>query len=116
MAVEIGKIRKRMRVRTSNGEVLGRVAEVWLGTDPTSATARCDEAVCSRIEVHQGLVRKRVLFVPYNAIRDVSAEGLTLGVDRATARAKNWASPPRWLPKARVWIAPPGGEPPGSLS
>jgi hypothetical protein len=116
MAVDLGQVRKGMHMRSLDGEDLGRVAEVWLGTDPTSATARCDEAVCSRIEVHRGVLRRRVLYVPYNAVAGVSGEGVILGVDRT--RARRWTTPPRWLPKPQAGKISVGGDvagPPGSL-
>ncbi len=99
MAVDIGRVRKGMHVRSSDNADLGKVAEVWLGTDPTSASARCDEEVCSRLEVRRGLVRKQVLYIPYNAIATVGDAGVVLNVDES--KAKNWAGAPKWLPKAQ---------------
>ncbi len=98
MAVDIGQVRKGMHVHSSDGADLGKVAEVWLGTDPTSATARCDEEVCSRVEVHRGLLRKQVLYVPYSGIADVSGDTVTLGVNESGVQSKNWAVRPRWIP------------------
>ena len=107
MAVDIGRVRKGMHVRSSDNADLGKVAEVWLGTDPTSASARCDEEVCSRIEVRRGLVRKQVLYIPYNAIATVGDAGVVLSVDER--KAKNWAGAPKWLPKAQERTSPMGG-------
>ncbi len=98
MAVDIGQVRKGMHVRSSDGVDLGKVAEVWLGTDPTSAAARCDDEVCSRVEVHRGLLRKQVLYVPYSGIADVSGDAVTLGVDESTAHSRNWSARPKWIP------------------
>ena len=98
MAVDMGQVRKGMHVRSSDGADLGKVAEVWLGTDPTAAHARCDEEVCSRVEVHRGLLRKQVLYVPYSAIAAVSGTDVMLYVDAQTAWAKGWSRKPAWLP------------------
>ena len=99
MSVEIGRIRKGMEVRASDGDVLGRVAEVWVGTDPGSTQPRCDEEVCSRLEVRrrERLVREVVLYVPYSAIAGVSDEGVALGVDGEAARSSGWSHRPRWI-------------------
>jgi hypothetical protein len=100
MAVDIGQIRKGMRVHASDGTDLGKVTEVWLGTDPKAAHARCDEEVCSRIEVHrrERLFRDVVLYVPYSAIAAVSGKDVVLYVDAQTAGAKGWSRKPAWLP------------------
>ena len=111
MAVDIGRVRKGMQVRSSDNADLGKVAEVWLGTDPTSTSARCNEEVCSRIEVRRGLVRKQVLYIPYNVIATVGDAGVVLSVDES--KAKGWAGTPKWLPKVQAWNPPAGGSPPG---
>ncbi len=54
MAVEIEKVTKGMSVLTSDGVQFGMVADVWIGSDPTVETGRCDDEVCSRLEVHRG--------------------------------------------------------------
>jgi hypothetical protein len=83
----VGQVRKGMHVHSSDRADLGKVAEVWLGTDPASATARCDEEVCSRVEVRRGLLRKQVLYVPYSGIADVSGDTVTLGVNESGRQA-----------------------------
>ncbi len=100
MAIDIGQVHKGMEVHTLDGVNLGKVEEVWLGTDPASATARCDEEVCSRLEVHrrERLFKDVVLYVPYSAIAAVSGEAVTLNVDAQTAGAKGWSRKPAWLP------------------
>ncbi len=101
MAVDLGQVRKGMHVRTSDGTDLGKVAEVWLGTDPTSASARCDEEVCSRVEVRQGLLRKQVIYIPYNAIAGVSGDTITLSASETDVHKPGWVQRPRWLPGER---------------
>ena len=99
MAIDMARIRKGMEVHTSDGAKLGKVAEVWLGTDPAPGAQWCDEEVCSRLEVHQGgLLKKTALYVPYSAIADVSGETVTLNADEAAARAKaGWLHRPGWI-------------------
>ncbi|MDP9409761.1 MAG: hypothetical protein M3P70_04535 [Actinomycetota bacterium] len=45
------RVRQGMKVRSSDGVLLGRVAEIWCGTDPKERGEECDETVCSRVEV-----------------------------------------------------------------
>ena len=59
---------------------------------------RCDDEVCSRVEVHRGLLRKQVLYVPYSAIAAVSGKDVVLYIDARTAGAKGWSRKPAWLP------------------
>ena len=99
MAIDIGQVHKGMEVHTLDGVNLGKVEEVWLGTDPTSATARCDEEICSRLEVRRGgLLRKgETLYIPYSAIEWVSGGVVSLNVDEGTARERGWGRKPGWI-------------------
>ena len=94
----IARVRKGMEVHTADGKKLGKVAEVWLGTDPTAANPRCDEEICSRLEVHSGgLFKRSVLYVPYSAIANVTADHVTLSVDAATVNEHDWTKKPSWV-------------------
>ncbi len=94
----IVQVRTGMEVHTSDGHKLGKVTEIWLGTDPTATNPRCDEELCSRLEVHSGGFFKRsVLYVPYNAIGAVAGNQVTLTVDSATVNNHDWVQRPRWL-------------------
>jgi hypothetical protein len=105
-----------MRVRSSDGVFLGRVAEVWCGTDPKEG-GEWDQAVCSRIEVHpaaasllQRLARRRrpagpALYVPCDAIAGVLGKRIELGV-AARVAAERWTREPMWIRKARAGLAP----------
>ncbi len=97
MAVDMARIHKGMQVHSSDGAKLGKVADVWIGVDPTHSNERCDEELCSRLEVHHGLLRKEVLYIPYNAIAEVSDEAVRLKVDEATAHSRNWSLRPKWI-------------------
>jgi hypothetical protein len=93
----VARVRTGMEVQTADGQSLGKVAEVWLGTDPTASSPLCDDALCSRLEVRSGGFFKRTtLYVPYSAIADVAADQVTLTVDAATARARPWGDKPSW--------------------
>ncbi len=87
-----------MEVRSSDDVSLGKVKEIWYGTDPATPTARCDEELCSRLEVHQGLLSHAVLYIPYNAIAGVAAGAVLLNVDAATVQASTWNQKPHWIP------------------
>ncbi len=98
MAVEIGKVAKGMSVLTADGVQLGVVADVWIGIDPTAETERCDEEVCSRLEVHRGgFPRRTVLYIPSGAIDHVLVASVLLNVDEATASGLGWTHRPAWL-------------------
>ena len=95
--ISIARIRKGMEVNTADGQKLGKVAEVWAGTDPTASNPRCDEEICSRLEVHGGgFLSRTVRYIPYNAIA-VVADKVTLNVDAATVDERAWNAPPRWV-------------------
>lgn len=90
----IDQVRKGMEVVCSDGVALGKVAEVWYGSDPDSNSAYCDDDVCSRVQVqHKG----GALYVPYSALANVGGNRLTLKVDAAKANAMPWRHKPAWL-------------------
>ncbi len=96
----VARVRKGMEVHTADGQKLGKIAYVWVGSDPSSSTARCDEEVCSRIEVHRGLFAPRVLYLPYNVIGQVSGKHVMLNVDANTLNEKDWGRRPQWIPES----------------
>lgn len=99
MAIDIGLVHKGMEVKASDGASLGKVKEVWLGTDPTSTHARCDDEVCSRLEVHhrERLFKDVAMYIPYSAIAEISGDTVVLNVDEASSRSKGWSARPRWI-------------------
>ena len=92
--IDITQIRTGMEVQAADGVTLGKIAEVWVGTDPKDSTTRCDEDTCSRLEVH---VRGGRMYIPYSAIAGMSGKRVTLNVDAATAQAKPWKYRPPWI-------------------
>ncbi len=101
MAVDLGQIHKGMRVHASDGVDLGEVKAMWPGIDPTSTSARCDEAVGSRIEVHhrQGRRRSRILYISRSAVAEVAHEVVTLGASAETVGSRAWVLRPAWIPR-----------------
>ena len=97
------QVRKGMQVKTADGVKLGKIKEIWYGTDPTEQEPRCDEAVCSRLEVVHGLVRREVFYIPYNALADVAGRSVILNVDAAALDEKGWTFKPQWIPRGKQY-------------
>ena len=94
----IAQVRSGMAVHTADGQPLGKVAQVWVGTDPTASSPRCDDERCSRIEVHSGrLLKRQVRYVPISAISAVAPDHVTLKVDAAVVDEHNWLRKPQWI-------------------
>ncbi len=89
------RIRPGMQVQGADGRSVGKVREVWIGTDPRQSSERCDEEECSRLEVHHGAA---TLYVPYNAIAEVTGKAVQLQMDAALVNEKGWHRKPRWIP------------------
>src|SRR5918997_6060415 len=98
MATEhaLTQVRPGMEVLTADGHKLGKVSHIWHGTDPTATNAQCDDEVCSRLEVHRGVLGGSTLYVPYSAIGDVVAGGGGLRMGPAKAHMPNWEKHPSW--------------------
>jgi hypothetical protein len=87
-----------MPVQTADGQPLGKVAQVWIGTDPTASSPRCDDERCSRIEVQRGrLLTRQVRYVPISAIADVATDHVTLKVEAAAVDEHDWLRTPQWI-------------------
>ena len=94
----IARVRKGMPVYTTDDQRLGKVAEVWLGMDPTASNPLCNDELCSRLEVtSRSLIKRSTLYVPYSAIAGVKADQVMLNVDAATARMRPWKQKPAWI-------------------
>ncbi len=90
----LAQVHEGMEVKSADGKRLGKIRRVWYGTDPLHSTARCDEDMCSRLEVQQ---RHTTTYIPYNAIAEVSGKCVTLKVDAATVNEKGWYRKPLWI-------------------
>jgi hypothetical protein len=88
------QIERGMAVHSADGIRLGTIHTVWYGTDPRDSSGRCDEEVCSGLEVHHPAGS---MYIPYNAIAGVSGSGITLTLDAASVAEKNWAHRPAWI-------------------
>jgi hypothetical protein len=94
----IAQVRSGMPVQTVDRQPLGNVTQVWVGTDPTASSPRCDDERCSRIEVQRGrLLKRQVRYVPLSAIADVATDRVTLKVDAATVDEHDWLRKPQWI-------------------
>ncbi len=94
----IAQVRSGMAVRTADAQPLGKVAQVWVGTDPTASSPRCDDESCSRLEVQRGrLLKRQVRYVPISAIANVATDHVTLKVDAAVVDEHNWLRKPQWI-------------------
>ena len=94
----IAQVRTGMTVQTADGQPLGKVTQVWVGTDPTASSPRCDDKSCSRIEVQRGrLLKRQVRYVPISAIADVTTDHVTLKVDAAAVDKHDWLRTPQWI-------------------
>ncbi len=94
----IAQVRSGMPVQTADRQPLGKVAQVWVGTDPTASSPRCDDERCSRIEVHSGrLLKRQVRYVPISAIADVASDQVTLKVDATVVDEHDWLRTPKWI-------------------
>lgn len=97
-------IRPGMKVEGSDGRTVGKIRQVWLGSDPQHSHERCDEDECSRLEVHHG---PTTVYVPYNAIAQVTGKVVRLTVDTPTVDEKGWYRKPLWIPQAEARNIPP---------
>ncbi len=94
----ITQVREGMKVHTADGQILGTVTRVWFGSDPSASSPRCDDDICSRIEVQSGrMLRRRMRYVPYSAIAAIADGRVTLNVDAATVDERNWMHKPQWI-------------------
>jgi hypothetical protein len=92
----MAQIHKGMEVITADGRLLGKVAHVWLGTDPTIGQPY-DEEVSSQMEVHLPH-RGGVRYIPSGAIDGVSGRIVNLAVTATAVNDKLWHQRPGWLP------------------
>ncbi len=90
----ITRIRPGMPVQSADGQPIGKVHEVWIGSDPRQSSERCDEDECSRLEVQRGAAR---VYIPYNAIAEVTGKAVRLSLDAASVNEKGWHRKPRWI-------------------
>ena len=90
----LAQVQPGMEVHTADGSTLGKVVQVWIGSDPVSSTARCDEDVCSRLEVQH---RDGTRYIPYNAIERVSGRWVILNMDTAAVNEHDWFRRPLWI-------------------
>ncbi len=92
----ISQVRVGMDVVTSDGDSLGRVTQVYSGTEPSDPLEQCEDESC--MEVHRQLLgREFVDYIPCRAIADVSEDAVRLKVGTDAAGIQGWGSRPGWL-------------------
>ncbi len=90
------RIRPGMHVQGADGQPVGKVHEVWIGSDPRASSERCDEDECSRLEVQRGAARA---YIPYNAVAEVTGKTVRLTLDAAAVNEQaGWHRKPLWIP------------------
>ena len=99
----VSRIRPGMQVQGTDGRPVGKVTEVWVGSDPRHSNERCDEEECSRLEVHHGASR---FYIPYNAIAEVAGNVVRLTMDAAMVNEKGWYRKPLWIQDEAPSITP----------
>ncbi len=90
----IAQIREGMEVHTADDVRLGKITQVWIGTDPASTTQQCDEELCSRLEVQHS---DGPLYIPLNMLARVSARWVILTIPAADVREHDWHRAPHWI-------------------
>ncbi len=108
------KVRNNMEVQTSTGIVLGRVRSVHWGADRSGERHSLAQLGMPETEDTEGPVLRSTagipdavlevqcdslssaVFVPHQAVENVSEQCIRLHVDDLAIRASDWASPPAW--------------------
>lgn len=92
----IEQITEGMEVRSSEGAKLGKVAQVYIGSDPTGSTVPSEDETC--IEVRRGLLGREAIYIPCRVVADVSGAGVTLNIDQDTVNSTpSWYHKPSWV-------------------
>lgn len=87
----VEQIREGMVVKTADGVKLGKITQIWCGSEPINSYTACHDESC--LEVQGGR-----LYVPCSAVADVSEKVVILSVDGATVQSKPWQQKPAWIP------------------
>ena len=81
-----------------SGGTVWRARASPLASAPTATNPRCDEEICSRLEVTSGgFFKHRVLYVPANTLANVTADRVILSLNAATVNERDWVQRPRWM-------------------
>jgi hypothetical protein len=96
---DFARIRTDMEVEDADGDKVGTVTGIYqqtrVASTASSATAPPGEAY---IKVHSGLpILGKTLYVPADAIRDVTLDRVILRVDETDVDAQGWDQRPPWI-------------------
>lgn len=114
----IGQFEAGLPVLSGEGEPLGEVVEVWRASEPAEqllAHSIQDRQMSydQALELQQGIfleVRPALgepLYIPWQAVREVSNGAVTLAVDDVAADASEWDRKPSWIDNPNVPAPPP---------
>ena len=98
MATEspIRRVREGMRMVSSDGVDLGRVGQVYHGTEPADALEACEDE--TSIEVRrESLGRETAMYVPCRAVADVIGSTVRLKLDLEAVTSGGWVRRPEWI-------------------
>lgn len=91
----VEQITEGMEVRTSDGAKLGKIAEVYIGSDPSASIVQSEDETC--IEVHRGFLGREAIYIPCRVVADVSGSSVSLSVDEKTVNSTpSWHRKPSW--------------------
>ena len=92
----VDQIREGMEVTTSDGEKLGKVKQIWYGSETLSSRTPGAEETC--FEVQKGLLGREKLYIPCRFVSQVSGQTVQLSADSQTARTTpSWHVKPSWV-------------------
>lgn len=90
----IAQIHEGMDVHAADDVRVGKITQVWIGTDSARTTEQGDEELCSRLEVHH---RDGPLYIPITMVDHVSARWVMLTIPAREVHEHDWARPPLWI-------------------
>ena len=100
----VQKLHPGMRVQTSDGSMLGKVARLWRGSD--EAAPHGEEIVVLQVRGRGGF-----LWVPVGAILTVSAWRVTLSRPVGEMPFEDWSRKPLWISRQESWETGQAGRP-----
>ncbi len=90
----LSQLKEHMLVVSADAQPVGRIQFIWYGVDPDQHTSRCDEEVCSRLQVQY---HGNTFYIPLNAIARVEWDEVVLTVDAAMVEETGWYRKPPWI-------------------
>ena len=94
----VEQLREGQEVRSVDGQSMGKIKAIWYGSDqPGSLISTTDEKTCFEVQ-KGGLLSKETLYLPCEAVADISGNAVTLKADADTVKATpSWHHKPAWI-------------------